>query len=144
MKYFMYALTAMLMMFFTSSFSQVEKLDTKESYRTNLIEKNGDFVASAEFFEERIEILFFERFQNVNLFFDLTHEEFKQLGDLLQNYDLKHKDFYTIRLSKGNLYIRFTKKSNYLRSEIYMDFNNEYWYFPLMNRISYARLFQTN
>lgn len=123
------------------AFAQLEKIDTHEPIKKNIVEKNGSVLASAEIWSDYVEIVFYENTLGADLFFGLTPEEFRQVGNILQNYTVKDKDFYAIEISKGKLFIRFSERNGYVGSEIYMDFDNKIWHFPKMNRMQYNRLF---
>lgn len=125
----------------STAFAQITKIDTHESVKTNVVEKGGNMLASAEIYSDHVEIIFFENNLSAHLFFELTIADFKQIGSLLQDYSAKDKDFYSIQVPKGTLFIRFKELNGYVGSEIYVDFNKSIWYFPKMNRVQYKRLF---
>lgn len=133
--------TIILLLLSLSSFAQLKKIDTNEPISKNIVIKDNQLLASAEIYNESVEIVFFESTLNADLFFDLTITQFIEIGKILQSYDVKDKDFYSIKIAKGMLYIRFVGQNGYVQSEIYMDVGNSLWYFPKMNRVQYKRLF---
>lgn len=139
-----YLITLLFILAVNVSYSQVEKIETFESNRFNIIEKDSLALATSEIYSDYAEIIFFEKRMGVHMFIQLGLDEFKLMGDILTNYNAKDKDFYFIPIREGSLFIRFSTVKGYTRSDIYMEFNNSIWHFPRMNRLQYKRLFSVD
>lgn len=124
------------------SFAQLEKVDTHEPIKTNILVKNGVFLARVDIYENLVNIEFYEKNTAKSVIFGITIKEFIQLGKLLQDYDVTDREMYILHLNGGKLFIRFDEKFGYVQSHIYMDINSEMWFFPILNRTQYKKLFQ--
>ena len=123
------------------AFAQIEKIETHEPARVNVVEVDGQLLASAEIFADFVEVAFMDNGRTKKTTFGLTLPEFKQVGDILTG-SAKDKDFYMVQISDGRLFIRFSESYGYVQSTVYLEHKNKISYLPKFNRHQFGRLFK--
>lgn len=133
----------MIMLLATMQVSaQLTKVDLQTSHKTNVVEKGGALLASAELYDDYVEVIFLEEGLNVYLFFAFTPAEFLEVGNLLKGYAAKDQDYYTIAMMHGgSMVIKFDEKNGYVQSIVLVNLGKVDYEFPKMNRVQYGRLF---
>lgn len=133
----------MLMLATMQVSAQLQKTEVERSYKTNVVEKGGELLASAELYKDYVEIIFLEKGIDVYFFFAFTNQEFKEVGDLLKGYSAKDHDYYTIAMMHGgSMVIKFDEKNGYVQSIVLVNLGKVDYEFPKMNRVQYGRLFK--
>lgn len=140
----MKTITLFLLLFVATTFAQMTKVETHEPSRTNYVEENGNFKASTDVYPDYVEIKFFDKGTGDVVSVSFTPAEYEQLTTRLLTYDNRDKDFYMMPIKRATLYIRFVEKYGYVQAIIHFNFDSQDWYFPIMNRIQYKRLFAAN
>lgn len=132
----------MLLIASLPSFAQLAKVETFEPVKTNYVEKNGEFVARADIYQEYVDIMFHDKKHAVDVTVFMTIPEFEQFASVLLSYDIKDKEFFMMVVKRAVISIRFVEKYGYVQSYIYVSTNGSYYHWPIMNRQQYNRLFR--
>lgn len=124
------------------SFSQgLEKITTDEPIRTNYVDLNGEFLASAEIYADNAELSFRAKGGSI-ISIGMKISAFNQIADVLLSYDNQDKDFYQMEVSGSLLQIRFIEKYGYVQPHISVLLPNGKAKFPEMNKNQFNKLFK--
>lgn len=124
-----------------NSYSQLNLIDTNEP-KTNIIIYNNETIASSNIYNEYVDISFFDRRNDAVVTFSMTNQEFKQIGDLLINYDAKDGEYYQLKVNKGILSIRYVESFGYKKALINLRTSEKFYHFPELNRNQFSKLFK--
>lgn len=134
-----------LLLLSTITYSQLQKVELPKPTLTTKIAPMGSFSASADFYEDGVEITFQDaEFTKITAIrrFRLSIEDFNSLGQVLTSKENKVDDFYTIRTLDGKeLYFKFSKSMGYIYPIILLKESHVNSRFPNLTIGQFKKLF---